>query len=146
MEALQAELLSIACRLESLAKEVTSLQGAVADAQETVGRLYSRTTDLDTTIPEEPEELWVKEPGVNYNWYAVIKPRRDFKGQQDGKAAVYKGFGVFADQLRDHSVDWGGKGNFTWAPGTLGRGFRTKQEVRDYFKKKGWEFDLEFIE
>ena len=146
MEALQAELLSIACRLESLAKEVTSLQGAVADAQETVGRLYSRTTDLDTTIPEEPEELWVKEPGVNYNWYAVIKPRRDFKGQQDGKAAVYKGYRVFADQLRDHSVDWGGKGNFTWAPGTQGRGFHTKQAVRDYFKKKGWEFDLEFIE
>ena len=146
MEALQAELLAIACRLESLAGEVTRLQGAVADARETLGRLHSRIIDLDPDYPEEPEELWVKEPGVNYNWYAVIKPRRDFKGQQDGKAAVYKRYCVFADQLRDHSVDWGGKGNFTWAPGTLGRGFRTKQEDCDYFKKKGWEFNLEFIE
>ena len=154
MEALESDIRKLACRLESLSREVDRLRGAVDDAQETVRRLGCRVIQLDPEIPEEPEEpeepeklaAWVKEQGVNYNWYAVIKPRRGFKGQQDGKAAVYKGYRVFADQLRDHSVDWGGKGNFTWAPGTQGRGFHTKQEVRDYFKKRGWEFDLEFIE
>ena len=95
----------------------------------------SEASSLPTSVAEPSQPEWAPtamastcEPLAQIKHYCIYKPN------SLGKQGVTQSYEVFANSVRDWTVEWSGKGKLPWAHNASGKAYSTKKEAEEAYR------------
>ena len=126
-------LASVRQRLDSLAAELAALVG---ELQEIVSERTFEIVDAPRVEPLPLAATPKATPAVSTRkrYYVVIVARGASGVQPGGQPGIYNSYSQYAEQVRDLSVAWSGRGPIAFAAGSISEGFAYMGEAEDFWR------------
>ena len=131
--------------LSDVRRRLDLLQDQLADIVAEIAEIEQEGTfqvvDAPAQVPIADIQVQGREPSVPHRkrYYVVITPRASMGSSPGGQPGIYNNYTAYAEQVRNLSTVWTGRGPIAFAAGTFSKGFAYVKDADQYWSDQTGE-------